>query len=80
LNFRNETILHRLAPDFYTGFVSAGVRNILVFANAAASHYMAGHLGRGEDLHVQAELACTRLMINIMRFYSGDGRSGKKCR
>jgi hypothetical protein len=56
------------AHDFHTGFVSAGVRNILAFASAAARHYVAGNLGRGEDLHVQAELANMRLTIHLMRF------------
>jgi hypothetical protein len=58
----------RFAHDFQTGFVSAGVCNILAFVSAAARHYGASDFGRGEDLHVQAELAHTRLMIHIVRF------------
>jgi hypothetical protein len=54
-----------LAYDPYIGFISIGVDNVLTFAGAAATRYIAGNIPGGEDLHVQAEATYTRLMKTL---------------
>jgi hypothetical protein len=62
-----------LAYDPYIGFIAIGVDNVLTFAGAAATRYIAGNIPGGEDLHVEAEATYTRLMKNLARFNPRTG-------
>ena len=58
------------AYDPYAAFIKVGIENVLTYAGIAASCYVEGNISRGEDLHLQAELAYTRVAMHLSCFKS----------